>query len=87
MFVIADPEDLVGISAGRRIIVLPTSLDFELLHKHPAFGVFYPMSISLRMLDDKHAELTYSASWQGGTLAMELRDGAWRIGTLSAWIT
>lgn len=87
LFVIADPEDLASISASRRIVVLPTSLDFKSLHKHPSFGVFYPMSISLRMVDDTHAELTYSASWQGGVLAMELRDGIWHIGTLSAWIT
>jgi len=87
LFVTADPEDVAGISAGRRIIVLPTSLDFELLRKHAAFGVFYPMSISLRMIDDKHAELRYSASWHGGTLVMELHDGVWRIGTLSSWIT
>jgi len=87
LFVITDPENLAGTSAGHRIIVLPNSLDMALLHKHPAFGVFFPMHVSLRMLDETHAELTYDASWQGGTLAMELHKGVWRIGTLSGWIT
>jgi len=87
LFVITDPDNLAGISAGHRIIVLPNSLDMTLLHKHPAFGVFFPMHISLRMLDETHAELTYDAAWHGGTLAMELHKGVLRIGTLSSWIT
>jgi hypothetical protein len=87
LFVITDPENLAGVSAGRRIVVLPTSLDMKLLGKNPAFAVFFPLQVSLRMIDQEHAELVYNASWQGGTLALELRNGVWRIGTLSEWIT
>ena len=88
LFIVADPNDAAGIAGTKRIIVVPTSLDFSLLAKHPAFGLFFPMSISLKMFDDgKHAEVVYSAGWSGGTLAMEMRDGTWHIGTLSSWVT
>jgi hypothetical protein len=88
LFIVADPNDAAGIAGTKRIIVVPTSLDFSLLAKHPAFALFFPMSISLKMFDDgKHAEVVYSAGWSGGTLAMEVRDGTWHIGTLSSWVT
>lgn len=87
LFIVADPDDVAAAVSERRIIVLPASLDRKLLTKHPAFGVFYPMQLSLHMLDERHAELVYDAGWQGGTVALELRDGVWLVGSLSAWIT
>ena len=88
LYIEADPDDVAAAASERRIVVLPSSLDGKLLAKHPAFGVFYAMTLSLHMLGDgRHAELVYNAGWQGGTLALELRDGAWLIGSLSSWIT
>ncbi len=87
LYVTADPQAFVGISSGRRIIVLPTSLDRSLLRKHPSFALLMPMRVELRMLDDRHAEFVYDQGWSGGRCALDLRDGEWRIATLSFWVT
>lgn len=87
LYLVADPDDLAGISSRQRIVVLPQHLDRALLRKHPSFSIFMPMHLSLKMLDDRHAEIEYSSGWAGGTLALDLRDGAWRIGSLTQWVT
>lgn len=87
LFLVADPQDLAGISSMQRIVVLPQSLDRALLKKHPSFSIFMPMHMSLKMLDDRHAEIEYGSGWAGGTLALDLRDGVWRIGRLTEWVT
>ncbi len=87
LFVVTDPENLSGLVSDRRIIVLPESLTRKALDQHPAFAVFYPMRLSLRMLDERHAILIHNSGWVGGTLALEWHEGHWRVGVLGAWIT
>lgn len=87
LFVVTDPENISGLVGGRRVIVLPESLSTKALDQHPAFAVFYPMRLSLRMLDERHAMLIHDSGWGGGTLALEWHDGRWRVGNLGAWIT
>ncbi|HJU39183.1 MAG TPA: hypothetical protein VJ724_06380, partial [Tahibacter sp.] len=87
LYLVADPVLVEGVGSDVRIIVLPPSLDLRTLHANAAFSLSFPMHTSFRRLDERRAEFVYSFGWRGGTLALELRDGVWRIGELEGWIT
>lgn len=75
-----------GLSPDRRIIVLTRS---EVEAARKTLGPFYPRSLSLFLFDHsgRRALVIWSASWQGGTLSLEEKDGQWIVKELSSWIT
>ena len=86
LFLHADPADIGSLTKDRRVIVLPTSLSFDKLTARPGFAHFSSGSLSLKMLDDHHAEASFGSGMGGGKLALDRRNGVWRVGPLSAWI-
>lgn len=85
LYLVADPDHLTGLVSERRILVLPKSFDLALLSKHPSFPIFMPMHVSLRVLDARHAEVDHDRGGAGGMLALDLRDGVWRVASLLDW--
>lgn len=86
LFLHADPADVGGLAKDRRVIILPTSLSFDKLTARPGFAHFSAGSLSLKMLDDNHAEAGFGSGMGGGKLALDRKNGVWRAGPLSAWV-
>jgi hypothetical protein len=86
VFFIGERPLFGGLSPDQRVVVL-TQEEADAATK--AFGPFYPLKIELFFFDHSgHRGLViWSASWQGGTLRLEEKDGQWTIEEVSRWFT
>jgi hypothetical protein len=86
VYFIGERPLFAGLSPDRRIVVL-TQKEAEAARN--TFGPFYPLNLSLFLFDHggRRALVIWSASWQGGTLNLEEKDGRWIVKELSSWIT
>jgi len=75
-----------GLRPDRRLVVL-TRDEADAARK--TFGPFYPLELTLFFFDHAghRAFVIWSASWQGGTLRLEEKNGQWTVEEVGAWIT
>jgi hypothetical protein len=86
VFFVAERPLFAGLSPDRRVIVL-TRDEADAVAK--TLGPFYPLEISLFLLDHtgRHGFVIWSATWQGGALKLEEKDGRWTAEEVGGWIT
>lgn len=86
VFFIGERPLFAGLRPDRRVVVL-TRAEAEAAEK--TFGPFFPLQIELFLFDHsgRRALVIWSASWQGGTLNLEEKDGQWTVTEVLSWIT
>jgi len=86
VFFLGERPLFAGLRPDRRIIVL-TRAEAEAVEK--TFGPFYPLDLDLFLFDHsgRRALVIWSATWQGGTLSLEEKDGQWIVTEVSSSIT
>jgi hypothetical protein len=86
LFFIGERPLFAALHPGRRIVVLTHA---EAKDAEKRFGPFFPIDLQLFLLDHsgRHALIVWSASWQGGIVRIDEKDGAWTATEVSAWIT
>ncbi|MES1240110.1 MAG: thrombospondin type 3 repeat-containing protein [Acidobacteriota bacterium] len=86
VFFIGERALFAGLRPDRRVVVLTRE---EADTASEAFGPFFPVSLSLFLFDHsgRRALVIWSASWEGGTLTLEEKDGQWVVKEGWSWIT
>ena len=76
IFLVGDRALFAPFDPGERIVVLTAAEAEEMSRRR---GPFYPFRIDLVVLDRSghRGFAVWSESWQGGTLDLASRDGAW----------
>jgi hypothetical protein len=86
VYFIGERPLFAGLSPDRRIVVLTHA---EVGAARNIIGPFYPLQLQLFLFDHsgRRAMVVWSASWQGGMLSLEEKDGQWIVKELSSWVT
>lgn len=85
-FLVFPRADLAGVRLVQRAVVLDPDEAQTIRARRLAFSA---VEFDLLLLDpaQRRGLVVWSARWRGGTLRLDWRLGAWRVRTLSAWIT
>lgn len=86
LFIAGDPADFACLSISRPVIVYSQDDIAELQRRTPDFRtVEVPRMVINRA--GTRGYVKWSAGWTGGTLLFLWEDGAWRVESISNWIT
>jgi hypothetical protein len=85
-FIVGERAAFASLATSRRAVVL-TNHELELAHKK--FGPMMPIDLSLFVLDHeaRRGYVIWDASWVGGTIELEKKDGQWIAKDVGSWIT
>ena len=86
VFFIGERPLFAGLRPDRRVVILTHG---EAEAAANIFGPFFPLTLKLFLFDHTghHAFVVWSASWQGGVLRLEEKNGQWIVNKLLSWIT
>jgi hypothetical protein len=86
VFFVGDRALFAPLDPDRRVIVLTED---EAAAVSRRLGPFFPLRLDLFVLDraGRRGLAIWSASWQGGTVDLEEKDGRWVATEISSWIT
>jgi hypothetical protein len=86
VFFIGERPLFAGLRPDRRLVILTQE---EADAAGETFGPFFPVRLSLFLFDHsgRRALVLWSASWEGGTLTLEEKDGQWIVKEGWSWIT
>ncbi len=85
-FFVGDRALFAALDPDRRLVVLTPDEAVETTKK---FGPFYPKELKIFLIDrsGRRGYAVWSASWQGGEMSLEEKNGQWVAEEISSWIT